>query len=83
LGNSTKDNIGCFGAIAGIVLVLWIVSSIFEKPRPPPMTDAELNAFIAKHKSDERQRCIDTLRQSIPNMPTDLQRYAREAISKC
>jgi hypothetical protein len=83
MDNSTKETIGCFGVLAGIVVILWLVSSIFSKPSLPPMSDAELNSFIAKHKAEERQRCIDTIRKSIPHMPSDMQKYAREAISKC
>ncbi len=83
MDNSTKDTIGCLGPIAGLFLIIRLVSRLTSGPPSPPMSDAELNSLIAKHRSDERQRCVDNLRKAIPAMPKDMQQYAIEAIGKC
>jgi hypothetical protein len=77
-----KQTIGCVGGILAAFLIVGLLADLGRKPLPP-MSDAEFRATVAKMKADRRQRCIDNLRQMIPLMPKDAQKYAIAGMAKC
>jgi len=68
------------------MIAFWAVIGLgwlMTRDDRPKMSDTEMRTIMAKHRAEERQRCIDNINKSAPLMPKDMQKYAYEALSKC
>ena len=76
-----KETIGCLGVIAVLFLLVGLMESFRHKP--PPMSDSEMHAIIAKMKESQRQKCIDIIRSTEHLWPKDMEKEVGKIEAKC